>query len=1002
MLKFINLTKLTAKTIIGILVAGSFISQAGIKKAVASDGVQGLELRYLDSAFQCSSNGEQANIKVYVYDEDNNLLTTMSKGDTYTSSDIDSVDDLKFRYQFDNITCPSYKYYYEPDITTYSSNNNQLTRYTWNNKYNVATNSILLGIQDPVPNVGGAYNQSSITEMLSGLDSYEELFLVELGTSIIGSVYHDLQDVVLVVDNNPESLVAAQGEDTVVNVGGSNTNVFDWSEAFTADPDGWKVSDGTGDRDDLYRVYYHQPSGKYVKVSVAQKWRWHGNDDESGAYGYSPNIVDSSNQGMGGFSNEDMFLFSLRPDNSVNSNLLTIEFFNDAELTQKATVNNLNFTLTDLDAQPDGNAREKIVVSATGDDGSAVPIEFYKPSGSVIEDEWIDAANGIVLGKHTNLSSASGVTDAQANIAPVLTGDTHKVQIEYLLAPGTGNASSWAMEYNRQMHLSDLAWNGETVKVTPTEAVDIEEIINPDSDTDDENIVDTTPEDSDGNGIPDVDELNPDEDPDGDNITNVNDDDDDGNGILDVDEIGNEDSGGTVDPNGLPDYQNPDDDGDGIPDIVEIGGVLSEEEGGNDGGQPNIDPNNLPDDDNDGIPNHKDVDSDNNGILDQYETYDSTGMITSSNPSDYDRDGDNKPDYLDLDDDNDGIADVFELYDISATPLIPNFSTSDDYEFNDEENSNHGLPYPPNYPNESLTSGVDAPNFDPDSEPNYHNIDSDGDDIYDRYEYQQGSGTREIGRIPNSAFPVDTNGDDEPDYLDDDSDGDGILDFEEFDFVGGTKQPGDAPRNSDYIDSNSQLSYPRYNDSRPDFQDLDSDNNGKLDSEEVTDNQLTISGNSNIPDFQNLDDDDDGIADIIEIGANPDEPTNSDLEIKGYDDEVYDYQEIDSDNDNLSDLAEGISNDNDSSSNLVESVIDSVEDVLSDDKTKTITLSVTDATNNAIESTTTVNLKDSFAEAIIEGSSETDTISIELNGDGTVSVTGTAKKFDYQTPAIGD
>ena len=39
--------------------------------------------------------------------------------------------------------------------------------------------------------------------MVNSLNSYEELFLVELGTSNTSSSYYDLQDVVLVVDNNP-------------------------------------------------------------------------------------------------------------------------------------------------------------------------------------------------------------------------------------------------------------------------------------------------------------------------------------------------------------------------------------------------------------------------------------------------------------------------------------------------------------------------------------------------------------------------------------------------------------------------------------------------------------------------------------------------------------------------------------------------------------------------------------------------------------------------------
>lgn len=66
----------------------------------------------------------------------------------------------------------------------------------------------VLGPQAPVPTLSGAYDQQSISQMLAGLNSYEELYLVELWTSNTTSSAYDLQDVVLVVDNNPSSLAA--------------------------------------------------------------------------------------------------------------------------------------------------------------------------------------------------------------------------------------------------------------------------------------------------------------------------------------------------------------------------------------------------------------------------------------------------------------------------------------------------------------------------------------------------------------------------------------------------------------------------------------------------------------------------------------------------------------------------------------------------------------------------------------------------------------------------
>ncbi len=143
------------------------------------NGNFGLELYYRDSAFQCGSDPTQADIKVNVYDKSNNLLTTMSKGDKHIIYSFDSADDLKFTYNVYNLSCIS------------------------NASLRPELGSMLLDSNDSIPNIEGFSKQSSITDMLVGLNSYEELYLVELGTSNISSSAYDLQDVVLVVDNNP-------------------------------------------------------------------------------------------------------------------------------------------------------------------------------------------------------------------------------------------------------------------------------------------------------------------------------------------------------------------------------------------------------------------------------------------------------------------------------------------------------------------------------------------------------------------------------------------------------------------------------------------------------------------------------------------------------------------------------------------------------------------------------------------------------------------------------
>ncbi|MBO0322521.1 gliding motility-associated C-terminal domain-containing protein [Muricauda sp. CAU 1633] len=131
-----------------------------------------------------------------------------------------------------------------------------------------------------------------------------------------------------------------------------------------------------------------------------------------------------------------------------------------------------------------------------------------------------------------------------------------------------------------------------------------------------------------------------------------------------------------------------DTDGDGIPDVIDIDddndGILDTVEGGVDA-------------DGDGIPNHLDIDSDNDGLFDNYEAQgpfsfnlpsgedtDGNGLDDSYEsspgagegiiPIDTDKDGVN--DYLDIDSDNDGILDQNESsvlstdYDCSTVPNL--------------------------------------------------------------------------------------------------------------------------------------------------------------------------------------------------------------------------------------------------------------------------------------------------------------------------------------------
>jgi len=166
------------------------------------------------------------------------------------------------------------------------------------------------------------------------------------------------------------------------------------------------------------------------------------------------------------------------------------------------------------------------------------------------------------------------------------------------------------------------------------------------------------------------------QDSDGDEIPDSEDLDNDNDGIPDLVE------GTTLDPDndGIPNYLDVDSDGDSIPDYAEAGPDANTPQDSDGDGQPDYldtDSNNdgvedsagdandsdadgisdaiegTLDSDGDGIVNSLDIDSDNDVIPDSVE-------LGLSAPTPVDTDGDLIPDYLDLDSDNDGIPDIYE------------------------------------------------------------------------------------------------------------------------------------------------------------------------------------------------------------------------------------------------------------------------------------------------------------------------------------------------------
>jgi hypothetical protein len=354
--------------------------------------------------------------------------------------------------------------------------------------------------------------------------------------------------------------------------------------------------------------------------------------------------------------------------------------------------------------------------------------------------------------------------------------------------------------------------------------------------------------DANSNGVPDV------FDADGDGIPNFLDLDSDNDGIADIVEARGEDTdgdgrvdnidaggdllndadgdglddlydgnaGGTTiaypdtDGDGLADPLDLDSDQDGIPDLIEAGGLDTEGNGRTDG---------FVDIDGDGFNDLLDGDVGNDYIPENSaEVLVLTGPDTNGDgvPDNYpmaDRDGDGVLNLFDLDADNDGILDVEETgaKDLNGDGIADGTVDEDADGFLDVYDPNAG-DGPGTVGTNGLAlilTGVDGPDADDrlellgsgtvdgdgDDVPNFLDIDSDNDGIYDQYESQPSSalttldlsdsdsdGIDDVFDDNDSGFggagaagtdPVDTDGDTLADYLDKDSDDDGVPDWQE-------------------------------------------------------------------------------------------------------------------------------------------------------------------------------------------------------------------------------
>ncbi|CAA6822264.1 MAG: internalin, putative [uncultured Sulfurovum sp.] len=553
-----------------------------------------------------------------------------------------------------------------------------------------------------------------------------------------------------------------------------------------------------------------------------------------------------------------------------------------------------------------------------------------------------DTLNGVAvtLGADVNLTMVSNDTPLVVDLA------TGSVSV-----PANTMAGTYVETYTLCEVLNPANCDEATISVTVFLDSDKDGILDIDDlDDDNDGILDTVEErgitdlDTDSDGIPD--RLDLDSDNDGildllesgqdagtldtnndgvlDSIIDV-----DQDGVMDVADLDDNDplSEGAVTPvdtdtDGIRDFQDVDSDNDGMTDLTEVG-----------------------------IPAEND--SDNDGMID--DAVDENGIPTTVTPirNPVDTDSDGVPDYKDLDSDNDGLNDVEEAggVDTNGDGLddTPNESFVEPSMISDEDSDGILDPLEPN--NSKLPTDVDAngdgiiddgTDTDGDGIPNITDgmpknfattpsLDSDLDGIPDSYDLDDDNdGIMDVVE-ENGVTDLDTDSDGVPDRLDLDSDNDGILDLLE----SGQDVATVDSNNDGLLDSTT-----------------DSDNDGLMDTADVDDADANSLGTvtpvdtdgDGKRDFQDVDSDNDGLSDLVEAGTPASNDGDSDGMIDGAIDEngiptvvspittpvdtdsdnVPDYRDLDSDNDGLNDTDEvgGLDEDKDGLVDIEDSLVD--------------------------------------------------------------------------------
>lgn len=322
--------------------------------------------------------------------------------------------------------------------------------------------------------------------------------------------------------------------------------------------------------------------------------------------------------------------------------------------------------------------------------------------------------------------------------------------------------------------------------------------------------------------------------------------------------------------------------------------------------------------DGDLIPDHDDLDSDNDGINDLIEAgYDSNfdtdnngrigsafdltktfGLPIEIAPSvtikpialPIDTDKDTYPDWHDLDSDNDGLNDVIESERFDAN-IDPDGNGRLGLGKVPQVNAN-GQPVTKDSNNNVIASHSSPNNADNDAIPDFRELDADNDNLYDVYEADKTDSDNDgkFGQNPlidsfgrptptsNISLVTDTDGDKVPDYRDKDSDNDGLDD-----------------KNECHAIPCSDLD----KDGKPAFRDTDRDGDGIFDGYECSTNGISCedTDKDGTPDVDDFDSDNDKLPDSYECGKFTDCPDTDG-------DKTPDFRDLDSDNDTLPDETE--------------------------------------------------------------------------------------------------